>query len=96
MDFPVTVLSHDVTTRFTPNPGIRLHTTLVYNIVALYTSMDATAVKAEIKNWEHEFRAQNDRSATIEDIKALPPIGIPLAVLFRSRSVTNTITSREI
>ncbi|KAF8531899.1 hypothetical protein JB92DRAFT_3104585 [Gautieria morchelliformis] len=36
--------------------------------------MDATAVKAEIKTWEHEFRAHNGRSATIEDVKALPHI----------------------
>jgi len=32
--------------------------------------MDATRVKAEIKTWEYEFRAQSGRNATVEDIKA--------------------------
>jgi DNA replication and checkpoint protein len=33
-------------------------------------------VKAEIKTWEHEFRARHGRSATIDDVKALPDMGM--------------------
>lgn len=65
--------------------------------------MDATTVKAEIKNWEHDFRARNGRIATIEDIKALPLIGVSLRVLralvtdamAKLRSINCTRSSRK-
>ncbi|KAF8579021.1 hypothetical protein K439DRAFT_429592 [Ramaria rubella] len=36
--------------------------------------MDATTVKTEIKSWEHDFRLQHGRNATVEDIKAQPAV----------------------
>ena len=62
------------------------------------STMDATAVKAEIKSWEHQFRAQNGRSATIEDVKALPSIGVSftLRACSRPRAVTDAFASHEV
>ena len=58
-----------------------LHRCPLYVLVALYAMMDVTTFKAEIKNWEHNFHACNGRIATIEDIKALPLIGVSLRML---------------
>ena len=36
------------------------------------SSMDASALRAEIKQWEHLFKEQNGRNATIQDIRDTP------------------------
>lgn len=44
--------------------------------------MDATALRKEIKAWERLFKTKHLRDPTVEDIKAHPPIGECLFVLF--------------
>jgi len=40
--------------------------------------MDVTALRAEIKAWERDFKADYGRDPTIQDIKDRPDIGAVL------------------
>jgi hypothetical protein len=41
--------------------------------------MDVAALRAEIKAWERDFKADNGRDPAIQDIKDRPDIGAVLA-----------------
>jgi len=52
--------------------------------------MDAAPLRAEIKAWERDFKADNGRDPTIQDIKDRPDIG---AVLTRQLVPWKPLTS---
>lgn len=37
--------------------------------------MDLSALKSEIKRWEHNFKSRHGRDPTVQDIKDRPDIG---------------------
>ena len=42
----------------------------------LSPSMDLSTLRSQIKSWEHDFKAQNARHPSVQDIKVQPHIGI--------------------
>lgn len=42
--------------------------------------MDIVALRAEIKAWERDFKTDNGRDPTIQDIKERPDLGAVLAI----------------
>lgn len=42
--------------------------------------MDIVALRAEIKAWERDFKTDNGRDATIQDIKERPDLGVALSI----------------
>lgn len=55
-------------------------------------AMDASTVRSEIKTWERNFKAQQGREASVDDIKADQGIGAWFSTICRFLRVMTLVT----